>query len=579
MPEGDGPSGAEGTSQRPILLPMLTWGPASSAPTSMADLPSPDQRSSAPTPQPRAETPQLGDASVPSGTTSPDPANSEAVQSTRGQELRVVLFHPPPNGHIVAVDDDNRLFHQQFSDLPPDVSQELVSSLGRCPLCRQPVDARFAFVAATYFKILQELKKTQYSANNTPEYGFSQSPFATTPGSDRSGHGEEELPDACLRNLPRNMLNQGYYSRFFEEVRRLGSGSFGTVYLSRHRLDEILLGEYAIKKVPVGDNKQWLRRMLREVHAFERLHHANIVAYKHSWIELSRANEMCPYVPFLFILMQYCNGGSLEELIWPAKEESAKRRRKRNRAPCHMDEALVCAMFLDITQGLQHLHQQGIIHRDLKPTNILLECTTSPAGGPVLHALLSDFGTAEVIGAARETHDRGGYTGTIAFTAPELLVPDEEGLMREDYDERSDMWSLGICLYCMVFGKLPWGDLSEADDPHVLKAAVTSMCGTLPDLVATEAENMAQRRDRNLEEIIVSLTTLDPEQRPSAGAVLRHKFVRAVARWLEETQGARRDYRGGDAGAPIQLAVATSPRFCPRMGAALMPPPLELPPP
>ena len=51
--------------------------------------------------------------------------------------------------------------------------------------------------------------------------------------------------------------------------------------------------------MPVGDNKVWLRDMVREVKTFERLHHPNIVEYKHSWLELSRRSEFCPFVPCL----------------------------------------------------------------------------------------------------------------------------------------------------------------------------------------------------------------------------------------------------------------------------------------
>lgn len=64
---------------------------------------------------------------------------------------------------------------------------------------------------------------------------------------------------ASLRHLPAGLLNTGYYTRFFVETRELGSGSFGSVYLCRHVLDDLTLGDYAVKKVPVGDNKAWLR--------------------------------------------------------------------------------------------------------------------------------------------------------------------------------------------------------------------------------------------------------------------------------------------------------------------------------
>ncbi len=56
-----------------------------------------------------------------------------------------------------------------------------------------------------------------------------------------------------------------YFFRFFTEIRKLGSGSFGSVFLCEHTMDSVSLGQFAVKKVPVGDNRDWLRRMIKEV--------------------------------------------------------------------------------------------------------------------------------------------------------------------------------------------------------------------------------------------------------------------------------------------------------------------------
>lgn len=117
--------------------------------------------------------------------------------------------------------------------------------------------------------------------------------------------------------LSSQILNSGYYSRFFKEVRKIGSGGFGAVYLCRHIIDDIDLGEYAVKKVPVGDNKQWLLKVLREVKTLETLNkHPNIVNYQHSWLETSQIADFGPQVPTLFILMELASGGNLADVIW-----------------------------------------------------------------------------------------------------------------------------------------------------------------------------------------------------------------------------------------------------------------------
>merc|ERR1719480_755025 len=92
----------------------------------------------------------------------------------------------------------------------------------------------------------------------------------------------------------------------------------------------------------------------------------------------------------------------------------------------------VWSLLLDILFGLQHLHGQAILHRDLKPTNILLQSPDAISAsmgrgssfGDVPRALLSDFGTAAPLGEAPSA--TRGYTGTLEYTAPELLQEPRE---------------------------------------------------------------------------------------------------------------------------------------------------------
>jgi serine/threonine protein kinase len=174
-------------------------------------------------------------------------------------------------------------------------------------------------------------------------------------------------------------------------------------------LDGVKLGKYAIKKVAIGNNHPWLVRMLREVHLLERLRHPNIVSYKHSWLEYNRLTPFGPEVPCLFILMECANGGNLEEYFEPKSQptqptQQPKQERRRStkelkreriRRQYQAQESFekdqdisspitdirrrlltmteIWSLFLDIVQGLAHLHQQNIVHRDLKPPNLLLQ--------------------------------------------------------------------------------------------------------------------------------------------------------------------------------------------------------------
>lgn len=276
-------------------------------------------------------------------------------------------------------------------------------------------------------------------------------------------------------HLSHDALNQGYYERFFVEQMKLGRGYRGSVFLCQHILDGIHLGEYAIKKVAVGDNHDWLVQMLREVHLLERLHHPNIVAYKHAWLENHQLHKFSPEVTCLFILMECANGGNLEEYIErPAetkprpevgsptadasgqgaeakKPMSAKERLQSKRQ--HLQGVLnspqtkggetsgvvdgttaqqrhflsiteIWSFFFDICEGLAHLHRLGIIHRDLKPPNLLLSYSNSQVKGikgERPRILITDFGECEISDQAAK-RDRTGATGTLEFLAPELLA-------------------------------------------------------------------------------------------------------------------------------------------------------------
>merc|ERR1719359_2715723 len=83
--------------------------------------------------------------------------------------------------------------------------------------------------------------------------------------------------------------------------------------------------------------------------------------------------------------------------------------------------------------------------------------------GAYPRALLSDFGTSAPLGEVHTAAEQRGYTGTVEYTAPELLRGDAR-----EYSEKSDMWSLGIALYAMCFSSLPFSH----DDPGVLKGII-----------------------------------------------------------------------------------------------------------
>jgi protein-serine/threonine kinase len=367
-----------------------------------------------------------------------------------------MLYHGPDRSVVVYDPDSQSLVARDRPGSTDPVS--------RCPLCNSEIDTRddrqSAFISESYFSTLAYMH------------------------SRRSVENED-----VLRNLPQGLLVTGYYRRFFHEVRNLGHGSFGAVFLCNHVIDDVFLGQYAVKKVPVGDNREWLRKMIREVKALELLGgHPNIVSYKHSWLEMHRANEMCPFVPYLFILMSFCDKGSLEDYT-----------------DVVLDDQNIWGLFLDIVFGLQYLHRHFVLHRDLKPSNILLHGIDSG-----VRAVLSDFGTAEIIGEGANPHT--GFTGTVEYTAPEVLAEDSA----HAYTESSDVWSLGIVLFFMCFGRVP------CTDPDAKLCADRIVRNQGPIELPTEPA-----RDEHLRQLIIALTARDPTDRPSCDDILFHPLIRS----------------------------------------------------
>ncbi|KAI8817724.1 kinase-like domain-containing protein [Fimicolochytrium jonesii] len=136
------------------------------------------------------------------------------------------------------------------------------------------------------------------------------------PVTEAGSSGKSSNGKCATSGLSEGSFNQGYYDRFFVEERKLGRGLRGSVFLCQHVLDQVPLGQFAVKAIPVGTSHAWLVRMLKEVHLLERLKHPNIIEYKHAWLEHRQLTIFGPEVPCLFILMELANGGNLEEYIY-----------------------------------------------------------------------------------------------------------------------------------------------------------------------------------------------------------------------------------------------------------------------
>lgn len=326
--------------------------------------------------------------------------------------------------------------------------------------------------------------------------------------------------------IRRTAFQPNYFKSFFVEERELGRGGKGVVLLVRHEIDGCHLGHFACKRVPVGDDHDWLQKVLLEVELLAKLSHPNLVSYRHVWLEDVQLSRFSPTVACAFILQQYCNAGDLwKRVVGTIPEEATKEELKaqmRRRSKGQLDEPTdlwsarsqlqpeeIYSYFRDITAGLAYLHAANYIHRDLKPSNCLLHEERGK-----MTCLISDFGEVQPENMVRKST---GSTGTISYCAPEVLRQDSTGRFG-NFTTKSDIFSLGMILYFMCFGRLPYHAANtiheELEDVDELRAEITDWKGFEDE-----------RRERpelpgKLYTLLKQLLALSPGDRPSANEVL-----------------------------------------------------------
>lgn len=309
--------------------------------------------------------------------------------------------------------------------------------------------------------------------------------------------------------------------------------------------------------------------VLIEVQLLQGLSHPNLVSYRHVWLEDVQLSRFGPTVPCAYILQQYCNSGDLLHYITgpsPAmkstKEQLKEQMRRRSRGQSERPDVRssmrklafeeIYSFFKDITSGLAHLHNNEYIHRDLKPSNCLLH-----RDGNEFRCLISDFGEVQAEHVVRKST---GSTGTISYCAPEVLKQDDAGRYG-NFTTKSDIFSLGMILYFMCFGRLPYNSAEsiqeEFEDVDLLRAEISSWSGF-----------QDERRERpelpnQLYDFLKRLLALDPVERPSADEILT--AIR-TEKGLESPSRSRHSSNAGLGGRIIQSFDSPVPPSTPVNG-------------
>lgn len=206
----------------------------------------------------------------------------------------------------------------------------------------------------------------------------------------------------------------------YELGETLGSGSFGEVCIGTHLPTGM---KRAVKAIYINEsNQKEIDKLSKEVSILKALDHPNII----------RIFEVFRNQSKLYIVTELCTGGELFERI------QKSRRFGENQAAKYM---------LDIVSAIMHCHNQDIVHRDLKPENLLFE-----SDSPDAKLKLIDFGTSRFVPPEKRLSKA---IGTCYYMAPEILT--------STYNKQIDVWSLGVILYVMLSGHVPFAGKNDQE--------------------------------------------------------------------------------------------------------------------
>lgn len=281
-------------------------------------------------------------------------------------------------------------------------------------------------------------------------------------------------------------MQSGTRISHYEIEAELGRGGMGIVYRAKDtKLDRTV----AIKVLPSGalasqDDRD---RFYREAKSAAQLHHPHIA----SVFEIDESiPEDAPHgtQPSPFIAMEFISGGTLQERI--------------EHAPLSLEEAVDIAA--QVAEALRAAHGKDIVHRDIKSANVMM---TEEGVAKVL-----DFGLAKTSQSTMLTR-MGSTLGTVAYMSPEQA-------RGEEVDGRTDLWALGILLYEMIAGRLPFaGDYEQAvtysilnEDPQPLTALRTGVPMSIDWIVAKLLAKKPAERYQSATDLLVDLKSADLKQ-------------------------------------------------------------------
>ncbi len=319
---------------------------------------------------------------------------------------------------------------------------------------------------------------------------------------------------STLRDPRRSLIGEDFGP--YHVLEKLGEGGFGVVYLAERR--EPMVQRVALKVLKPGvDSPDLVRRFNQECQALALLDHPNIARVYDAGVNPAGR----PY-----FAMEYIPGDTLREYV-------------QRRGPT-LEERL--RVFLAVTHAVGHAHTHGLVHRDLKPANILVREQDGVATPKII-----DFGVAKALylGQSGVHTLRGETIGT-----PEYMSPEQAGSASGEVDARADIYSLGVLLFELLTGEMPW------DVTRLRSASPAALPELIERTAARRAGEVNPKLRGDVETVIAKAMHKDRSRRYTTASELAEDIERLLA-----GQGvlARRDSLGYLMGTRVRQTARKSP--------------------
>ena len=284
-----------------------------------------------------------------------------------------------------------------------------------------------------------------------------------------------EVYESFIKALKKSFGYLNFFD-YYEMLDNLGEGIFGSVKLGVEKKTNQRVAIKIIKKEKTKESDIELVR--NEIDIMKLCYHPYVV-------HLLDHFENGEYI---FIVMEYIKGGSLTDYMKNNKFNFTERR--------------AAELIYQIAKGIKYLHKYGIIHRDLKPDNIMLTEASDKGNIKIM-----DFGLSKILGKKEKTTD--GF-GTLTFVSPEVLI-------RKPYNKEVDIWSLGVILYLMLSGDLPFDDPDDIEQ-NIAKSIVYQDVKFPPEKFS--------KRSKAVIDLIKGCLTKDPKNRIKIDEILKGEWIK-----------------------------------------------------